>query len=100
MTTEGKPQTEMPGAEVSDMMTMLAAALEGRMRRIAEEVVREQATTATGGVKVKTAAGMLDMTEWRVRQLIREGRLEVVHPTPNTLRIPVDSIRRFLHEES
>ncbi len=98
--TEAKPQTEPPGAQLSETMATLLAALEGRMRRIAEEVVREQATEATGGVKVKTAAGMLDMTEWRVRQLIRERRLEVVHPTPNTLRIPLDSIRRFLHEES
>lgn len=53
-----------------------------------------------GAVKVKTAAKLLDMTEWRVRRLINEGRLGVVHPTPKTIRIPLSSISRFLEGES
>lgn len=82
--------------ELNDTITLMLATLEGRMRQIAAEVVREQAEQSIGGVKVKTAAAMLDMTEWRVRQLIKEGKLPVVRPTPNTIRIPLASIRHFL----
>jgi hypothetical protein len=66
------------------------------VRQIAAEVVRAQVAQEVGAVKVATAAKLLDMTEWRVRQLIRDGRLEVVHPTPHTVRIPLSSIRLFL----
>jgi len=86
--------------ELNDTIAVMLDALEGRMRQIAAEVVREQSQQSVGGVKVKTAAGMLDMTEWRVRQLIKEGKLPVVHPTPNTIRIPLASLRRFLEEQS
>jgi hypothetical protein len=73
---------------------------ENFVRQIAAEVVRAQAAAEVGAVKVATAAKLLDMTEWRVRQLIRDGRLEVVHPTPKTIRIPLSSIRLFLEGQS
>jgi excisionase family DNA binding protein len=74
------------------------AALDERARRIAEEVNRSLGSA--GCVKVKTACELLDMNESRVRQLIREGRLRVINPTPNTIRIPLSEIRRFTEEES
>lgn len=89
-----KAREEVAGG---DLLTLL----DERMRRIAEEVCRAQARTMdVGSVRVKTAARMLDMSEHRVRQLVREGRLEAVRPTPNTLRIPLGSIRSFLEVKS
>ena len=73
------------------------AAFDERVRRIAEEVARS--TSAAGCVKVSTACELLDMNESRVRQLIREGRLRVIHPTPHTVRIPLSEIRRFAEGE-
>jgi hypothetical protein len=73
---------------------------ENFVRQIAAEVVRAQSAQDVGAVKVANAAKLLDMTEWRVRQLIRDGRLTVVHPTPKTIRIPLASIRQFLEGES
>jgi hypothetical protein len=74
------------------------AALDERARQIAEQVLK--AREVTGCVKVSTACTMLDMNEYRVRQLIREGKLKVIHPTPNTIRIPLSEIRRFTEEQS
>ncbi|PYS94446.1 MAG: hypothetical protein DMF64_00830 [Acidobacteria bacterium] len=73
---------------------------ENFIRQIAAEVVRAQSAETIGAVKVKRAAELLEMTEHRVRRLIAEGRLEVVHPTPKTIRIPLASIRQFLESES
>jgi hypothetical protein len=70
------------------------------VREIAAEDVRAQSAEVVGAVKVKRAAELLDMTEWRVRKLIAAGRLEVVHPMPNTIRIPLSTIRQFLEGES
>jgi hypothetical protein len=71
-----------------------------RMRRVAEEVFHTLAVkNNVGCVKVATATELLDMSEFRVRQLIREGKLKVVHPTPNTIRIPLAEIRRFVEGE-
>jgi excisionase family DNA binding protein len=67
-------------------------AFDERMRHIAEQMA---AGGDVGAVKVKTAAQLLDMHESRVRQLIREGRLGVIRPTPKTIRIPLSEIRRF-----
>lgn len=76
------------------------APLDERMRRIARETFRSMSETGdVGCVKVKTAAKLLDMSEYRVRQLIREGRLKVVRPTPKTVRIPLAEIRRFMEGE-
>lgn len=68
-------------------------AFDERARRVAEEVTRSLGDT--GCVKVKTACELLDMNESRVRQLIREGKLKVINPTPHTIRIPLSEIRRF-----
>jgi crotonobetainyl-CoA:carnitine CoA-transferase CaiB-like acyl-CoA transferase len=74
----------------------ILALLDERVRRIAEEVVRQLAVSSdVGCVKVTTAMELLDMSEYRVRQLIREGKLKVVHPTPHTIRIPLSEIRRY-----
>jgi hypothetical protein len=73
------------------------AAFDERARRVAEEVARSLGDA--GCVKVSKAMELLDMSEYRVRQLIREGKLRVVHPTPNTIRIPLAEIRRFLEGE-
>ena len=74
--------------------------LDERVRRIAEEVVRRHATSGdVGAVKVKTAARLLDMSEYRVRQLIRERKLKAIYPTPNTLRISLSEIRSFQEGE-
>lgn len=74
----------------------ILAALDERMKRIAEEVVRRHSLAGdVGAVKVATAAKLLDMSEFRVRELVREGRLQAVNPTPNTIRIPRSEIRRF-----
>ena len=79
----------------------LLSLLDERMRRIAEEVVRERERAAeTGAVRVTTAMKLLDMSEGRVRALIREGKLKVIHPTPNTIRIPLSEIRRYTEGES
>jgi len=79
----------------------LLSLLDERMRRIAEEVVRAQPRSEdVGGVKVATAMKMLDMSEYRVRQLVRDGKLKAVNPTPHTLRIPLTSIREFLEGKS
>lgn len=78
--------------EGGDILTLL----DERVRRIAEEVVRRHATGGdVGAVKVKTAARLLDMSEYRVRQLIREGKLKAIYPTPNTIRIALSEIRNF-----
>ncbi|HYH85390.1 MAG TPA: helix-turn-helix domain-containing protein [Pyrinomonadaceae bacterium] len=79
----------------------ILSALDERVRRIAEEVVRAHAASGDiGAVKVKpTAMKMLDMSESRVRALIREGRLQVIRPTPNTIRIPLSEIRKFQEGE-
>lgn len=74
----------------------LLDALDSRMKRIARETFREMAAAVSvGAVKVKKAAELLDMSEFRVRQLIKEGTLKAVRPTPNTLRVPLSEIRRF-----
>jgi hypothetical protein len=74
----------------------LLAALDARMKLIARETFKEMSAQAeAGAVKVKTAAGMLDMSEFRVRQLIKDGTLKAIRPTPNTIRIPLSEIRRF-----
>lgn len=74
----------------------LLSALDERIRRIAEETVRAlSGANDVGCVKVKTAAQMLEMSEFRVRQLIREGKLKAIHPTPRTIRIAKSEIRRF-----
>lgn len=79
----------------------ILALLDQRVRQIAEEVFRSLSpTNDVGAVRVKTAAELLDMNESRVRQLIREGKLKVINPTPNTIRIPLSEIRRFTEEES
>ena len=88
------------GAELNETFGALLATLEGRMREIAEDVVRKESHHAVGAVKVKRAAELLDMNEWRVRQLIRDGKLQVIHPTPKTIRVPLSSISRFLEEQS
>ena len=67
--------------------------LDERIRRIARETY--SAMSDVGLVKVKTATGLLDMSEYRVRQLIREGKLKAVRPTPSTIRIALSEIRRF-----
>lgn len=86
-----------PGRAGGDILEML----DERMRLIAEEVIRSRERgQEPGAVKVKTAARMLELSEWRVRQLIREGKLKVIHPTPNTVRIPLSEIRRFTEGES
>jgi hypothetical protein len=78
----------------------LLRAIDERARIVAEEVFRELAqSNAVGAVKVKTATLLLDMNESRVRQLIREGKLKVIHPTPRTIRIPLSEIRRFTEDE-
>jgi hypothetical protein len=86
--------------ELNDAMAVMLAALDGRMRLIATEVVQAHSTAALGAVKVKPAAKMLELTEWRVRRLINKGRIAVVHPTPHTIRIPLNSLRRFLQAET
>lgn len=74
----------------------ILAALDSRMGKIAAETFRELAPAHdVGAVKVATAAKLLDMSEFRVRQLVKEGRLQAVNPTPHTIRIPVSEIRRF-----
>lgn len=70
------------------------AAFDERARHIAEGVARSR---DVGAVKVKTAAELLDMSEYRVRQLIREGRLQVINPTPHTIRILLSEIRHFVN---
>jgi len=78
---------------------VLLSVLDERMRRIAEETYKALSGAGdVGAVKVKTAAGMLDMCESRVRTLISEGKLKIVRPTPNTIRIPLSEIRRFQQE--
>lgn len=78
----------------------ILALLDERVRRIAEEVVSRHATGGdVGAVKVKTAARLLDMSEYRVRQLIREGKLKAINPTPNTIRIARSEIRRYQEGE-
>jgi excisionase family DNA binding protein len=78
----------------------LLSLLDARMKRIAAETFRELAVAPdVGAVKVKTAARLLDMTEHRVRQMIREGRLRAVNPTPHTVRVPLAEIRRFQEGE-
>jgi hypothetical protein len=84
------------GGEGGDIL----AALDERMRRVAEETFRAMSSAAVVGcVKVRTAMQLLDMSEFRVRQLIREGKLKVVRPTPHTIRIPLCEIRRFQEDE-
>ena len=79
----------------------ILALLDERMRRVAEEVFRSLSpTNVVGAVRVKTAAELLDMNEARVRRLIRDGRLKVINPTPQTIRIPLSEIHRFTEEES
>ena len=73
-------------------------AFDERARRVAEQVASSRGDV--GAVKVKTACALLDMSESRVRQLVREGRLKVVRPTPHTIRIPLSEIRRFTEDES
>lgn len=91
---EGQRGRGRAGGDILEM-------LDERMRRIAEEVISSRESAAEpGAVKVKTAARMLEMTEWRVRQLVREGKLKVIRPTPNTVRIPLSEIRRFTEGES
>jgi hypothetical protein len=66
------------------------------MKRIAAETFRELAGASdVGAVKVSTAARLLDMNQYRVRQLIKEGRLKAINPTPHTVRIPLSEIRLF-----
>ena len=77
--------------------TDVLAALDERARRIAERVASRG---DAGCVKVETAMKLLDMSEYRVRQLVREGKLKVIPPTPNTIRIPLSEIRRYTEEES
>lgn len=78
----------------------LLSALDERMRQIAEETFRQMsASSDVGAVKVKTAAQLLDMSEGRVRALIKEGMLRAIHPTPNTVRIPLSEIRRYSEEQ-
>jgi hypothetical protein len=79
---------------------LILAALDARMRKIAAETFCAMAPPAdVGAVKVRTAARMLDMSEFRVRELVRGGKLKAVRPTPNTLRVPLAEIRRYLEEE-
>lgn len=93
----GKSATAEPGGEGDSLL----AILNQRMRRVAEETFRQlSATNEAGAVKVKTAAAMLDMCETRVRTLIAEGKLKVIRPTPNTLRVTRAEIRRYLDEQS
>jgi excisionase family DNA binding protein len=76
-------------------------ALDARMKQIAEETFRRMSVSSNvGAVKVKNAAVMLDLSEFRVRQLIREGKLKVVRPTPKRILVPQSEIRRYLEEES
>ena len=80
------------GGESVGILTLL----DERVRRIAEETFRTlSGASDVGCVKVKAAMKLLDMSEFRVRQLIREGKLKVVRPTPHTIRIPLSEIRRF-----
>lgn len=81
-------------------MDSLLEQLDERMRRVAEEVFRSLAPAGeVRAVKVSKAMELLDMSEYRVRQLVREGKLRAVRPTPNTIRIPLSEIRRFLEDE-
>jgi len=89
----GESKSSANGAGEGDILALLDA----RMRQIAEETFRQMtASSDVGAVKVKTAAPMLDMTEGRVRSLINEGKLLVIHPTPKTIRIPLSEIKRYL----
>lgn len=85
---------------MNEQTLKLLADPENFVREIAAEVVRAQAAEQAGAVRVKRAAELLDLSEWRVRRLISEGRLEAVHPTPKTIRIPLAAIRSFLERES
>lgn len=74
----------------------LLSSLDQRIRAVAAETFRELSRSADAGcVKVKTAAAMLDMCETRVRELIRDGELKVIRPTPRTVRVPLSEIRRY-----
>lgn len=76
------------------------SALDERVRRICLETYQELSRAGDAGcVKVKTAAALLDMNESRVRQLVRDGELKVIRPTPRTVRIPLSEIRRYSEGE-
>jgi excisionase family DNA binding protein len=78
----------------------LLSAFDERVKRICAEMYREMSSTGDAGcVKVKTAARLLDMNESSVRQLIRDGELKVIRPTPNSIRIPLSEIRRYSEGE-
>ncbi len=78
----------------------LLSSLDERIRAVAAETFRELSRAGDAGcVKVKTAARLLDMNESSVRQLVRDGKLKTIRPTPNTIRIPLAEIRRYSEGE-
>lgn len=78
----------------SGLLDALMMALEPRMREIAEETVRAEEDLRS--FSFKTAMERLDVSEYILRKMISEGKLETVRPTADTVRITARSLRRFL----
>ncbi|MDQ3820941.1 MAG: helix-turn-helix domain-containing protein [Acidobacteriota bacterium] len=84
---------EQPNAQ--SLVDSLASVLEPRMKRIAQDVVEEQADLQA--FSIPEVMKRLDASEYVVRKMIAEGTLEAVRPTEGTVRITARSVRKFLY---
>jgi excisionase family DNA binding protein len=81
--------------ETDNLIGVLAAVLEPRMKQIAEEAVQRQADLQA--YSIQEVMKRLNASEYVVRKMVDEGTLEAVRPTEGTVRITARSLRMFLY---
>ncbi len=81
--------------EAQNLIDSLAALLEPRMRRIAEEAVRDEEELRS--YSYETMMERLEISDYVLRQMIAQGKLEVVYATDRSPRITARSLRLFLY---
>ena len=91
--SEGHPRDA--GAALSLEFVRLLDLFEIRMREIAEEAVRAEEDLRS--YSYKTVMERLEVSEYLVRKMVAEGKLEVVYATEDTPRITARSLRQFLY---
>ena len=68
------------------------AALDERMRQIAQEARTAPPAEDDRGLSAEEAAHLLGVKKWRVYEMVRRNALRAYRPSPGTLRIPLSAV--------
>jgi hypothetical protein len=92
-------QTEGHQADTKAVLSLefvkLLELFEMRMREIADEAVRAEEDLRS--YSIRTVMERLEISEYLVRKMIAQGKLEVVYATDDAPRVTARSLRQFLY---